>query len=171
MIRCYDGFSGIRAMFSFSFRWLWAQSLTISAGLFLLGYMTLPKADAQLSNAGHVSDISVISRKGLGSYYELILQTDSGRPDRVLIRRNVADESVVRGLIGHRVSAHVNWSSDATDLQVEGDSRFDANKVRQSAESIKARYDLLAVIFAGAGIALGLLTLAFWGNRRGKFAG
>jgi hypothetical protein len=158
-------------MFSFSFRWLWAQSLVVSAGFFLLGYMTLPKADSRLPIAGPVEDVYVISRKGLGSYYELGIRTDSGAHERVLIRRDIAEEGVVRGLIGHRISAHVNWSSDATDLEVEGDPGFDAQLVRQSAESTKAGYDRLAVIFAGAGMALGLLTLAFWGSRPSKFAG
>jgi hypothetical protein len=157
-------------MFSFSLRWLWAQSLAVSAGFFLLGYMTLPNPASQMAIAGHVKDVAVISRKGLGSYYELTLQTDTGEPDRVLMKRDIAEESIVRGLIGHRVSGHVNWSSDATDLEIEGSSGFDAGKVRRSAESAKAGYDLLAIIFAGAGMAIGLLTLAFLGNRSGKSA-
>ena len=148
-------------MFSFSFRWLWAQCLAISAGFFLLGYMALPKADSQHAIAGHVTDVSVISRKGLGGFYEVALQTDDGAPDRVLIRRSVVDQGTVRGLIGHHITAHVNWSSDATDLAVEGSAGFDPDRVRLSSESARARYEFLAVIFAGAGIALGLLTLGF----------
>ena len=157
-------------MFSFSLRWLWAQSLVVSAGFFLLGYLAMPTASSKNSVAGLVKDVAVISRKGLGSYYELTLRSDGGEPDRILMARDIAEETVVRGLIGHRIAAHVNWSSVATDVEVEGSTRFEADSVRRSAESAKVRYDSLSLIFAGAGMAIGLLTFAIGVSRQDKSA-
>jgi hypothetical protein len=148
-------------MFSFSPRWLWAQCIAVGAAFLLLNHMALPGPGERTLVVGSVEEISIVSRKSLGSFHELVVRTEEGGTDTVLFPYHVAPSEQVRTLVGAHISAHVTTSSKAIDLTAEIDPGFDTDLVRRSNEALAARYLAVALFFAGAGAAIGLLTLAF----------
>ena len=68
-------------MFSWSFKWLWAQCLLASAGLFLLGQMAFPASKDLTTVSGKVEHVGVIYVKGVGSFYELSVRAPDGGQD------------------------------------------------------------------------------------------
>lgn len=146
-------------MFSWSFKWLWAQCLVASAGLFLLGHMELPDAKSLSIVSGSVESVRVISRKGLGSSNELTVRTADGAQDRVLIARDDLINDAVQGLVGRNVTASVNWSSEAVEFETEGDPSGLAEAVRASASREKKIYDTMAWIALAIGLSLGAVML------------
>jgi hypothetical protein len=155
-------------MFSFSLRWLWAQCLLVGAGFYLLGWLAHPGPGKTSYVAGKVENVAVISRKGLGSFYELQVLSDDGDQQRVLIARRVAPEAMARGLVGHSISAHVNLSSEAIDFATDGYTGVDASRVRQAAQGEAENYDRLAFLFGTLGIAIGLATIVLFRHRASK---
>jgi hypothetical protein len=146
-------------MFSWSFKWLWAQCLLASAGLFLLGWMAVPAAKDLTQIAGQVEQVNVISRKGLGSFYELTVTTPGGEQDRVLIDHDGVRNEAMHALIGHRIVAEINWSSEAVDFETDDPSTSIAKNVRSTALGSQQTFDALGIAALALGIFLGLAAL------------
>lgn len=146
-------------MFSWSIKWLWAQCLAISAGLFLLGHMVMPGPAGLYAVSGIVTNVSTISRKGLGSFYDLGIDGADGTQHRILLDRSVATQSAVQSLVGASVSAKVNASAEAVELAVPADAGGMAGKVRAAAQARSGNFSLGGAIALAIGIFLGLATL------------
>ena len=131
----------------------------VSAGLFLLGHMALPAAKDLTTVKGIVEQVGLISRKGLGSFYELTVKTANGEKDRVLIGRAVAPEQTVRALTGHKIAAMVNWSSEAVHFESVEDPGTIAENVRTSAIQRNRDFSVSAALVLAVGIFLGLAHL------------
>lgn len=146
-------------MFTFSWKWLWAQCLCIAAGLFLLGYLTMPGSESLSHVTGRIEHVDTISRKGLGRFYQLTVKSVQGEESQVLIARDVAPEPAMRGLVGQSIAADVNWSSEAITAEMHGGGEAIARKAGQSAIRRKQRYDNIGGIAFAIGIFLGLAGL------------
>lgn len=146
-------------MFTWSFKWLWAQCLVAAAGLFLLGYIELPDVKSLSIVSGSVESVRVISRKGLGSSNELTVRTADGAQNRVLIARDDLINDAVQGLVGRNVTASVNWSSEAVEFETEGDPGGLAQAVCATAIRGKRMYDAMAWIALAIGISLAAVML------------
>ena len=146
-------------MFSWSFKWLWAQCLLASAGLFLLGHMAFPAAKDLATVSGKVEHVGVIYVKGVGSFYELSVRVPDGGQDRVLIDRRAAPEATAQALSGQEISADVNWSSRAVRFKSAGDtgSRFAA--VPALAAQSSRNFILGGAVALCIGVFLGLAGL------------
>lgn len=145
-------------MFSWSFKWLWAQCLVVAGGFFLLGHMTLPNAGSLTEVKGNVEKVGMVSRKGLGGFYELTVSASDGEQDRVLVSRGVAVEETIQKLLGHTITAEVNWSSEAVQLSTDGDVGFNPDSVRTWAAATKKSYDNIGLVALFVGVFLGLAT-------------
>lgn len=146
-------------MFTWSFKWLWAQCLAASAGLFLLAHLALPAATDLTMVRGNVEQVGLISRKGLGSFYELTVKSADGERERVLIDRAVAPEQTIRTLTGHKIKAMVNWSSDAVQFESTGDPGTIAENVRSFANARNRNFSVGGAIALAVGVFLGLASL------------
>jgi hypothetical protein len=148
-----------KAMFSWSFKWLWAQCLVVAAGLFLLGAMRVPSEGSLTQISGTVDHVGLRARKGLGSFYTLALHDADGAPAEILIDRGALNETAVRRLIGKHVTAKVNWSSEAISLE---DAPADiAEQVSASAKAAGRQYTLLGLAAMLIGLGFGAATLLF----------
>jgi hypothetical protein len=146
-------------MSSWSSEWLWAQCLFAAALLFLLGYMELPDANDLSVVSGKVESVRVISRKGLGSANELTVRSSNGAKHRVLIDRDNRINQAVEDLIGHGVTASLNWSSKAVELETQGNPSELADVVRANASSGSRTYDAMAWIALIIGLSLAARTI------------
>lgn len=133
-----------------------------SAGLFLLGHMALPAANDLTAVSGNVEQVGLISRKGLGSFYELTVKTPGGEQDRVLIGRTAAPEQTVRALTGHDITAKVNWSDEAVQLEAAGDPGEIAEKVQTFAMERNRNFNLGGATALAIGVFLGLASLILY---------
>ena len=136
-----------------------------SVGLFLLGHMALPAAKDLTLVKGDVEQVGMISRKGLGSFYDLTVRTPDGEQSRVLIHREVAPEEMMRSLIGHSIAAEVNWSSEAVRLETDGAAGNIAENVQASAIGAQRTYDIIGALALALGIFLGFAYLILNGRR------
>ena len=148
-----------RCMFSWSFRWLWVQCLAVSAGLFLLAHMAVPGAADLSTVSGTVESVGAISRKGLGGYWELNVRADSGDADRVLVRRDAVSEADMRSLIGHPVTAGVNWSAEAVRFAIPEDPAHLGQTIEAAALASGRMWSGMAAVALALGIFLGLVRL------------
>ena len=69
-------------MFSWSFKWLWAQCLFIGMAFFFLGSIALPDARDLTNVEGRITQVGIKYRKGIGSYYTL-------ERDHLKLKRNL----------------------------------------------------------------------------------
>jgi hypothetical protein len=146
-------------MYSWSFKWLWAECLVASAGLFLLAHMALP-AEKDLSMVkGVVNHVELTSRRKLGGFYDLTVKTPEGGEDRILIGRSVAPEPSIRALVGHNIAAGVNWSDVAVQFESADDSDGIAENVWKSAAERSRNYSIGGMIALALGLFLGLAGL------------
>lgn len=146
-------------MFSFSIKWIWAQCLAVGAGLLLLAHVAVPGSGNLTLVQGTVEGIGTISRKGLGSYYELRLRTEGGNAERVLIGRRDAPEDTMQRLIGRTITARVNWSSEAVEISARGLSE-ELSGIRSSASARSSGYRLAGWIAIIIGLLAGAATFA-----------
>jgi hypothetical protein len=146
-------------LFSFSIRWIWAQCLAVGAGLLLLAHVAVPGSGNLALVQGTVEGIGTISRKGLGSYYELRLRTESGNAERVLIGRRDVPEDTMQRLIGRTITARVNWSSEAVEISARGLS-VELSGVHSSASARSSSYSFAGWIAIIIGLLAGAATFA-----------
>lgn len=137
----------------------------VGAGLFLLAHIALPSPSNLTMVRGTVEEIGSISRKGLGSYYELRLRTEDGHAERVLVaRRDVAAE-VMQRLVGRQITARVNWSSEAIDLTTNGDLSTELSAVNSSVMARSHNDNVAGWIATILGLLFGAVTLALKLNK------
>jgi hypothetical protein len=146
-------------MFSFSIRWIWAQCLAIGAGLLLLAHVAVPGPGNLTLVQGTVEAIGTISRKGLGSFYELRLRTESGNAERVLIGHRDVPQETVQRLIGRTITARVNWSSEAVEFSAAGLSH-ELSGAHSSASARSSSYSFAGWIAIIIGVLAGAATVA-----------
>ena len=146
-------------MYSWSFKWLWAECLVASAGLFLLAHMALPAAKDLSTVKGVVDHVGLTSRKGLGSFYDLTVKTPAGGEDRVLIERTVAPEPSIRALTGRSIAVGVNWSNEAVQFESDEDPNGIARNIGKSAAERSRNYSIGGMIALALGLFLGLAGL------------
>lgn len=148
-------------MFSWDFKWLWAQCLVISAGMFLLGYLALPPAKNLVRVTGKVEQVGLTSRKGLGGVWRLVLATPNGGENEVLIDWRAVPEQTARALVGKDIAVDVNWSSKAVTFESASDEGIIAENVRRLAAEGRAHYDMGGAAALALGIFLGFAGLIF----------
>lgn len=145
-------------MFSFSFRWLWAQCLAIAVGLVLLGYLAAPGDDALSTVSGRVESVGSVSRKGLGTYYRLAIVSADGRNDEVLVARGASTDGAMQGLIGAVIIARVDWSGSASQITRLDGSSVDSGKLRSTLNATRRTFFSFAALAALLGLALAAVT-------------
>ena len=146
-------------MFSFSIKWIWAQCLAVGAGLLLLAHVAVPNSENLTLVQGMVEGIGTISRKGLGSYYELRLRNERGNAERVLVGRRDVSEDTMHRLIGRTITARVNWSSEAVEFRARGLNE-ELSGVHSSASARSSNYSLAGWIAIIIGLLAGAATFA-----------
>ena len=146
-------------MFCWSINWLWAQCLAVGAGFFLLSYLAVPGSGNLTVVQGTVEEIGSISRKGLGSFYELRLKTDDGQMERVLVARHDVAATAMQKLLGRKIRARVNWSSEAIDLTATGDASSVLSGENSSTTARRRYYNLAGAIATLLGLLIGAVTL------------
>ncbi len=146
-------------MFSFSPKWLWAQSLVIAAGMYLLGIMTIPGDSSLLTVSGRVETVQVSHRKTIGGVFDVGLISQSGERSNVLIPMQAASEVSVRRLVGHMMTTKVNWSSVA--VEVDAGSPGLAEGVRRTMEDKKRFFDVIAYVAIIAALCFGVATFGY----------
>lgn len=147
-------------MFSWSLKWIWAQCLLIGAGLFLLAHMAAPNSSSLTTVRGTLEEIGSRSRKGLGSFYELRLITAGGQIERVLVGRNDVASSSVQRLVGRKIVARVNGSSEVIDLIIDCDGSEVISSVNSSATSRSRSFNMVGWIATILGLIVGAATLS-----------
>jgi hypothetical protein len=91
----------------------------IGSGLSLLARMAVPNSSSLTTVRGTLEEIGSVSRKGLDGFYELRLLTGGGQIERVLVSRNDVTSSSMQRLVGRKIVARVNGSSEVIDLIVD----------------------------------------------------
>ena len=146
-------------MFSFSPKWLWAQSLVIAAGMYLLGVMTIPGDSSLHTISGRVKTVQMSHRKSIGGVFEVALVSQSGEWSNVLIPMEAASEVAVRRLVGQKMTTKVNWSSVA--VEVDAGSPALAEGVHRTMKAKKRFFDVIAFVAVIAALSFGVATFGY----------